>query len=49
MVLFRAHGFAITALAIGYALLLLSAFWRGTRTYVPRRVPVNLHKWLAAP
>ena len=35
-------GFAITAFAIGSGLLLLSAFWHGSRGFIVRRLPVSL-------
>ena len=39
--------FAITALAIGSALLLLSAFWHPSRAFVLRRLPLSLQQRLA--
>ncbi|MDB5968847.1 MAG: hypothetical protein JWQ90_1297 [Hydrocarboniphaga sp.] len=35
-------GFAVTALAIGSALLLLSAFWHRSRAFVLRRLPLGM-------
>ncbi len=40
-------GFAITALTIGAALLLLSAFWHASRTWVLRTLPPKLQRRLA--
>jgi hypothetical protein len=40
-------GFALTALVIGSALLLLSAFWHSTRTALLRRVPVGVQRYIA--
>ena len=40
-------GFATTALAIGAALLLLSAFWHPSRTFVLRRLPAAMRERLA--
>lgn len=40
-------GFAVTALAIGSALLLLSAFWHSSRVHLLKRLPLSLHRWLA--
>lgn len=40
-------GFAITALFIGSALLLLSAFWHVSRTFVVKHCPVKVQMWLA--
>jgi hypothetical protein len=40
-------GFAMTALVIGSALLLLSAFWHSTRTALLRRVPVGVQRYIA--
>jgi hypothetical protein len=40
-------GFAITALVIGSALLLLSAFWHSTRTALLRRVPAGVQRYIA--
>ncbi len=39
-------GFALTALVIGSALLLLSAFWHASRAQVLRRVPRTVQRWL---
>lgn len=39
--------FAITALFIGSALLLLSAFWHVSRTFVVKHCPVKVQMWLA--
>jgi len=39
-------GFALTALVIGSALLLLSAFWHASRAQVLRRVPQVVRRWL---
>src|SRR5664279_5138373 len=39
--------FAITALAIGAALLLLSAFWHPARAFVLGYLPLNLQQRLA--
>jgi hypothetical protein len=39
--------FAITALAIGSALLLLSAFWHASRAFVVGRFPLALRARLA--
>lgn len=38
--------FAITALVIGSALLLLSAFWHASRIQVLRRIPHTVQRWL---
>lgn len=38
--------FALTALVIGSALLLLSAFWHASRAQVLRRVPQAVQRWL---
>ncbi|MDZ7661358.1 hypothetical protein [Thiohalophilus sp.] len=38
--------FALTALVIGSALLLLSAFWHASRAQVLRRVPLAVQRWL---
>jgi len=40
-------GFATTALAIGAALLLLSAFWHPSRSFVLRRLPASMRERLA--
>jgi hypothetical protein len=40
-------GFALTALVIGSALLLLSAFWHNTRAALLRRVPVGVQRYIA--
>ncbi len=39
--------FAITALAVGSALLLLSAFWHRSRAFVLQHVPPALRRWIA--
>lgn len=39
-------GFAVTALAIGSALLLLSAFWHSSRAILVRRLRPGLRAWL---
>jgi len=39
--------FAITALALGSALLLLSAYWHASRAFVVRRLPAALQRRLA--
>lgn len=49
--LLKQHGmvslsFAVTALAIGSALLLLSAFWQPSRAFVVRRLRPGLRAWL---
>ncbi len=49
--LLKQHGmvslsFAVTALAIGSALLLLSAFWHPSRAVVVRRLRPGLRAWL---
>jgi hypothetical protein len=41
-------GFAVTALAIGSALLLLSAFWHPSRAFVLRLLPLKLQRRLPA-
>lgn len=38
--------FALTALVIGSALLLLSAFWHASRAQVLRRIPKTMQRWL---
>lgn len=40
-------GFAITALALGAALLLLSAFWHRTRSALLRKVPLAVQRYIA--
>lgn len=40
-------GFAMTALVIGSALLLLSAFWHSTRAALLRRVPPQVQRYIA--
>ncbi|MDZ7937585.1 MAG: hypothetical protein U5M53_04620 [Rhodoferax sp.] len=40
-------GFAITALVIGSALLLLSAFWHSTRAALLRQVPLGVQRYIA--
>jgi hypothetical protein len=40
-------GFAMTALVIGSALLLLSAFWHSTRAALLRQVPVGVQRYIA--
>lgn len=40
-------GFAVTALAIGAALLLLSAFWHASRAAVLGHCPASIRQWLA--
>ena len=40
-------GFALTALTIGSALLLLSAFWHASRVLLLKHLPLQVRRWLA--